>query len=671
MFENPRGTPPNLNSSPNPTSYLNWEPLLTPQDIFADIIGLNNVFYIDQNLFWHESRPQEQGRVVLIKRNEDGTTQDLTPKEMYIRTRVHEYGGGAYTHNNFNYYFVNFTDQRIYEQNLADSSKIRPLTPKINVDGSLGKYAALELSPDGKFLFFVYEKEYQDQENKNFLAYIALNLPEIQDPKILHKGNDFYGTPTISLDGDRIAWLSWDHPNMPWDYTTLWLAEFRKGKLENPRKIVDSPSINVGTPCFSSEGILYFTQDQANISDLQTEPEKDYRNWWNIYYYDPKSNTGIPLTKECVEFNRPLWGFGKPMFLILNKDTILAVYRSKGRQHLCRIDRDTGTLTKINLDITEFASIEIISEEFICLTGSSPRTPWGIFTLDLNSRMLRLIKASTQLRIPLESITIPKWIKFPTPQNSFAFGHIYLPRNEKYTPPNPETEKPPLIMKVHGGPTANISSNFSFTYHFWTTQGFAVMDIDFHGSTGYGRAFRDSLWGRWGDIDNEDIRACVEYLTAEGYIDPTKCAIEGGSGGGYSVQRALTSFPTLFQVGASYYGIGNLVTLVKLIHKFESHYIDTLLGATLDKDPHNVFFERSPINFLERIQASMIIFQGTEDKIVAPENSREIAEILTKKGISNQYIEYPGESHGFRKKETLVDSLTKYAAFYHNIFRGQ
>jgi dipeptidyl aminopeptidase/acylaminoacyl peptidase len=667
MVENP----PDKESNPEPTPYLNWDPLLTPQDIFEDIIGLNHVFCIDTNLFWQESRPQEQGRVVLVKREEDGTIQDITPKEMYIRTRVHEYGGGAATHNTSHYYFVNFTDQRIYEQNLADPSQIRPLTPKINDDGSLGKYAALELSQDGKYLLFVYEKEYKDQENQNYLAFITLHAPEIREPTILHEGYDFYGTPTICPSCDRIAWLSWNHPNMPWEYTTLWLAEFRGGKLENPRKIVDSPTINVGTPCFCPEGGLFFTQDQAKIPDLETTPENDYRNWWNIWYWDPISNDTIPLTKECVEINKPMWGFGNKMFYFLNQDTILAIYRSKGRQYLCRIDRATGKLQKINVDITEFTSIGIKSDSFICLTGASPRTPSGLFTLDLNSRMLRLIKTCTELRVPFGSITIPQWFTFPTPNNSTAYGHLYLPLNEKFTPPDPDAEKPPLIMTVHGGPTGNAMSNFSFTTHFWTTQGFAVVDIDFHGSTGYGRAFRDSLYGQWGEIDNDDVQACVEYLTTEGYIDPTKCAIQGGSGGGYSVLRALTMFPTLFTAGACYFGVGNLVTLAKLTHKFESHYLDTLLGVTLKKDPDQIYYKRSPINFLGQIKAPMIIFQGADDKIVTPENSREITESLTKKGITNQYIEYPGEGHGFRNKKTLIDALTKHAAFFRKIFHGQ
>ncbi|MFX0202610.1 MAG: prolyl oligopeptidase family serine peptidase, partial [Candidatus Hodarchaeota archaeon] len=591
--------------------YSQWKPTITPEDVFSDIITPEEIKNVGRTIYWLEQRPAEQGRVALVKCDESGQISDVTPKEYWIRTRVHEYGGGAYTLNDQYVYFVNFKDQRIYRQSLTEKQLPQPLTPKKNLDGSLGKYGALELSSNGTQLVFVYEKEYADKENENFIAVLDLTSEELREPAILACGNDFYADPKISPDGKRIVWLTWNHPKMPWDYTELIVAKFDEMYLVtgSEQKIAGGLNVSVCLPKFDQHGNLYYVMDEAG------QGEKSIKNWWNLYCY--KNGKTELITKELAEFGMPLWVLGQSGYSFLSSGNLICRTIAQGKANLVVVDPKKKECSLLDLPFTEYDSLQIDGNDDLVFVGASPLTPPAIIKLNLELMKITILKPSTTLKISEEDLSIPKFISYPTSDGKMAYGYLYMPKNSKYKAP--EDEKPPLIVIVHGGPTGRTSSALYLRkgIQFWTSQGYAVLDVEYRGSTGYGRNYRDALLGECGVIDALDIKDGVNFLLKEGLVSK-KIVIRGGSAGGYAVQRALTLFPELFSAGASYYGIGNLLTLVEGIHKFESHYLDSLLGASL-AEGLAIYQERSPINHLDKLRAPMILFQGLEDKIVTPE----------------------------------------------------
>lgn len=640
--------------------YLEWTPIVEPEAVYADLLGLGEVSASRGLVYWLEGRPAEGGRVVLKRLEADGSEMEITPPSYYIRTRVHEYGGRAYALGEKYVYFVNFADQRIYEQDLLHLDRIRPITPEAVERDELRKYAALSLSPDAKLLLLVGETEHADSENENWLGLINLGTEEPVEPIVLERKHDFYGEPCFSEDGRKIAWLAWDHPNMPWDLTELYTADLRGGKLFHVERVPSLPGGSICQPRFGPKGELYFVQDAP---DKEVD---DPENWWNLYRYDGRQ--ARPVTRELFELGVPMWTLGSRRSVLLGDGAkMVAAYEHQGATHLGEINLNKGAVSRYDLPFSSFGSIAKLDESRIAFTASGPTVPTAVFTYDTDSAELVRIKTCKEMSLDEKSISVPRRISFDTSDGECAFGQLYLPQNELYKPP--AGDKPPLIVMVHGGPTAATSTAFSLGKQFWASSGYAILDVDYRGSTGSGRAYRDALKGKWGVADAEDIRHGVEFLIREGLVAPGQCAITGGSAGGYAVQRVLTLFADLFQAGASYYGIGNLVTLAELTHKFESRYLGTLLGASLE-DGRSIYEERSPIHHLAALRAPMVIFQGAEDKIVPPEVSREMARVLDAAGIRNEYVEYPGEAHGFRKKENLIDALSREAAFYRSVFFG-
>ncbi len=635
--------------------FVDWEPAITPEEVFSDIIGLNEIHVLGKRTYWLEMRPVERGRCVVVQRDEYGLVSDITPQGFNVRTRVHEYGGGAYTVDKDAIYFVNFDDQRIYYQS-KDNAEAVPLTPITNEDGSLGKYAALTVSPEGTKLLFVYEKEYGDKENANLLAVLDLDLAAkgISEPQIIAKGCDFYADPIFSPTGKEVAWLQWDHPHMPWDSTELMMGSFEDNALHNVKKVADGGSICF--PRFDSEGRLYY------IMDKQVDSELDSANWWNLYCYPDAVEQ---ITAEQAEFGEPHWVFGQSNYDFLPDNRIIAKMVKDGADYLVVIDPEKKSLSVVETGLSCYSNIRTDERGRVFFIGASAKTSYAIFCLDLESKTDEILKTSSSIAMSSSDISLPTIISYPTKDGEHAHGYLYMPRNSRYTAP--EDDKPPLLVMAHGGPTSSARGVFAATIQFWTSAGFAVIDVDYRGSTGYGRRYRDELLSRWGVIDAEDVADAVRYLIKDGKVDGAKVAVRGGSAGGYMVQRVMTQYPDLFTAGASYYGIGNLITLVEETHKFESRYIDNLVGAKLPAGEKK-YRERSPINHLDRLKAPMIIFQGTADKIVTPECSRELARNLEEGGIMYEYVEYEGESHGFRIKKNNVDSLSREFAFYRVVF---
>lgn len=642
--------------------YIQWRPAITPEQVFADFIYLGQVFAAGDMLYWLEGRPAENGRVVLVQRDEQGTMHDITTRDYYIRSRVHEYGGGAIAICDDTVVFVNFTDQRLYKQIIGQEPIA--LTPASGEDEYFHKYGGLEISPDKRYVVFVWEKEHQDPSRTvNVIGKLDLNAAGETWPAELLAGADFYSPLRFAPGGDRVAWASWDFPYMPWDSTELYIADFGNGNIveSSITKITGGHPIAVLDYRFAANGDLLFVMDQADCA------ETDPRNWPNIYRYRDGGTEAV--TSMQAEFGFPQWQLGISYFEPGPSGSIAASCFKDGKNKLLLIEPDRKAIQEFNsTGLDAFGSLSFIDNHKLALIGSNTRTVSAIGTLDLNSGDYREIIRSSNIEMHPDDISAGQHISFPTADGATSYGYLYKPKNRNYLAP--DDDRPPLIVMAHGGPTARTSAaSLSLTKQFWTTQGYAILDVDYRGSNGYGRAYRDLLLGQWGIADAEDIANGVRFLIKAGIVDPSRVTITGGSAGGYAVQRALTMYPELFHAGASYFGIGNLETLAKLTHKFESRYLDLIIGRPYTEgDP--VYRDRSPINHLDKLQAPMILFQGADDKIVPPETSREMKRILDEKGLRCEYVEYEGEGHGFRAKANNIDALNREAAFYREVFSG-
>ncbi len=645
------------------TPFIEWEPAISPEEVFSDVVGLAEIHVEGKNVYWLEMRPSEKGRCVIARRDEKDKIKDVTPPGFNVRTKVHEYGGGAYTVFRDSVYFVNFDDQRIYHQP-GDSYEARPLTPLKNGDGSLGKYASLTVSPDGKKLLFVYEKEYdKNKENGNYLAVLDLNSERISEPEIMVEGCDFYADPVFSPTGDKVAWLQWNHPDMPWDSTELMIGTFAENAIYDVKKVDGGAGKSICFPLFDQEGRLYY------VVDIMVDDASSPENWWNLYCYTCTGEIE-QVTAEQAEFGEPHWVFGQSNYDFLPGNRMVAKMVRDGTACLVVIDTGKKSLYVVENDLSCYSSIRTDDAGRVFFIGANSKKTAAVCFIDIGSgsgsKKAGVLKKSSRIEMLDKDISIPVAITYPTEdgkQQAHAF--LYMPKNGRFRAP--ANENPPLLVMAHGGPTSRTDDSFSFIVQFWTSAGFALIDVNYRGSTGYGRKYRDALLSRWGIIDIGDVADAVRYLIKEKKVEPSRVAVRGGSAGGYVVQRVMTQHPDLFSVGASYYGIGDLTTLVEQTHKFESRYIDNLVGTKLPEGERE-YRARSPINHLDKLKAPMIIFQGSDDRIVSPDCSREVARILRKRGIRHEYIEYEGEAHGFRAKKSNVDSLNREFTFYREIF---
>jgi len=643
-------------------SYADWKPVVTPEEVFTDRLKFYDIRVTPEAIFWLEERASEGGRRVIVQSDAQGKVKDITPKGFSAWNEVHGYGGASFAVQGSRVYFVNQEDQRIYCQDTSLDNPPVPLTRAPKGD-SKDKYASLEVTPDGTALVFVYERK-NGKEPENFVAALDLrrSLEDLVEPTILAKGNDFYGTIQLSPDGRQIAFATWNHPHMPWNGNALVLADLVRKEgainLENERVVAGSleGTDAICQPKFDTNDWLYFVMDSAE------QPEDSPKNWWNIYRY--KDGVTEAVTQELTEFGEPDWRFGLSKYTVLPDGRLVACFVKDGKERLAQIDPETKTLSVLETELDIFEYVESDTHGRVIFAGSSPTRLPSIVRLDPHSGESKVLRTNTSAEIPEEALSTPHLIKYPTSDGGFAYGHLYLPKNPNYEVPT--VERPALIVMAHGGPISKAKLYLELSKQFWTSQGFAILDIDYRGSVRYGRQYRDALLRNWGVADADDIRNGVEYLIREGIVDPEKVAITGGSAGGYAVQRALTLFPDLFKVGASYYGIGDIMILAKETHKFESRSLDGLI-APPTPEGQAIYRERSPINHIDRLSSPMIFFQGLKDKIVPPGTSESMVAALRSKGISCEYVTYPEEEHGFKAKENLVDALEKEASFFRRV----
>lgn len=612
-------------------------------------------------LYWVEARAAEGGRSVLVARAPDGAERCLTPPEFNLRSRVNEYGGRCHAFGGDQVYFTNFADQRIYRQPLDGGAPV-PLTPARNADGSLGMYADLQVTPDGRWLLAVCEREYEDRENVHSIAALRLDLGDLAaEPLHLVTGCDFYAAPAVSPDGRRLAWVQWNHPHMPWDASELACcddlpAALAAGRVADPRVVAGGPGCSVGGPVYGADGTLYFYMDR------EAGPEDPAADFWNLHCL--RGGRVARLTDDRAEYGLPQWVLGEDRYCLPDSRRLVAVRSLPEGDELVEIEPRSGRRRVLPSGFTQFAQPAPGPGGGILCTVRSATVPPALVLLSPDGDYRPLREAEPLL--PAAAVSVAEHLSFPTRDGGMAHGYFYPPRHPEYAAP--PRDRPPCLVMVHGGPTSRAEPGLAYFKQYWTTQGYAVFDVNHRGSTGYGRAYRQALLGRWGELDADDVIDGVDHLVRTGRVDPGKVFIRGGSAGGYTVLRLLTRYPERFAGGACYYGIGNLVTLARSTHKFEARYLDGLLGEAFDAGragrPDSVYARRSPIHALDRLRCPMIVFQGLEDKVVPPELSRELVARLADRGIPHEYVEYEGEGHGFRRAETRIDALRRESRFY-------
>lgn len=620
--------------APIPRPCGNWPSPVSTDLITGDAVRLSSPGADRGQLYWIEGRPSEAGRSVLVRRAADGSVTDLTPQPYSVRSKVHEYGGAAYLAAAGRCWFVNARDQGIYET--------APGEPRLLTSEAGCRYADLELDPLRERLLAICEHHGDGKEAANFLVDVDLATGE---RRTLVRGADFYSNPRLSPDGRQLAWLCWHHPQMPWDGTELWLADLDEtGLPHNPRRVAGSDTESVFQPLWSPDGQLYYVSDADN--------------WWNLYCWDGSDCRQV--TREQAEMGLPQWVFGMSTWGLLDEHTAIASLRSPGAQRVVRVNLADGVCQVI---AQPFTGIEHLAVQDRCLLalGGSPGQPMALAAAPAGEPTLQLIRHSVSSPLAPDWISQPRYLEFPSAGGSKARGFYYPPTNPGCRPM--PGESPPLIIIAHGGPTGATSTIMDLRIQFWTSRGFAVFDVDYRGSTGYGRHYRRSLYGHWGVADVEDCVHGARHLCQQGLADPDRLIIRGSSAGGYLVLCAA-AFHDQFRAGASYYGIGELQSLFEHTHKFESRYDRSLLG---EGELSELFASRSPARHAEKINTPLIFFQGLDDKVVPPDQSENMYRILRDHGLPVAYLPFDGEGHGFRAAETIAVSLMSELAFYARI----
>ncbi len=622
--------------------YGSWKSPITSERIVSESIKLGQITLDGDDVYWIESRPTEGGRSAIVRLHDNGTREILTPMPLNARTRVHEYGGAPYLVGNGALYFSNFADQRLYRQTPLQPPE--PVTPSSSYCYADGVY-------DRKFNRLIYIREdHIDTSCEPINTIVGIPLDHASEPHpgtILVSGNDFYASPRLSPPGNQLAWLTWNHPNMPWDGTELWIADIQQdGSLAHSRCIAGGRNESIFQPQWSPAGILHFVSDRTG--------------WWNLYrWQDERVHALCPME---AEFGLPQWVFGQRLYDFESSSSIVCAYTRKGLWYLGRLDTTHGRLDTFDLPYTDFGNILVQGTRVLC-TASSPSRPHSIVQIDLHTHEVNTLRQAVDFTIDERYVSIPTAIEFPAQDGHSAHAFYYAPHNADSHAP--EGERPPLIVKSHGGPTGASTTSFNLMIQYWTSRGFAVLDVNYGGSTGYGRAYRQRLDGQWGIVDVDDCVSGVQYVIEQGLADASRVTITGGSAGGYTTLCALT-FRDCFTAGSSYYGVSDLEALVRDTHKFESRYLERLVGPYPERK--DLYRERSPIYFTDRLSCPLILFQGLEDKVVPPNQAEKMFEAVKAKGLPVAYVAFEGEQHGFRQPKNIKRVLDNELYFYSKVF---
>ncbi|MGZ4302791.1 MAG: S9 family peptidase [Gaiellaceae bacterium] len=619
-----------------------------PSPITTDLVaseGGVSFGYLDideHGVYWTESRPQESGRSALVFRPHGGEPVDVVPPDFNVRTRVHEYGGGAWFRHGSVVFCSSFDDSRLYRIE-APGSDPQPITPE-PPDPHAFRYADGRVFADGRLIVCVRET-HGEGEPQNEL--VVLPTDGSAEPQVIASGRDFYAAPRPSPDETALAWLAWDHPHMPFEGTDLCVGALADdGAMSNGRRVAGSEQESIFQPEWGPDGLLYFVSDRTGWSNLYVERDGEVH----------------ALTSEQAELGYPQWVFDLSRYAFLGDDRIACIFTRSAVDGLEILDLESGKLTSLDLPFTSYSSPALRSHGTrVVFPAASPTQPSAVIELDTESGERQVLRQSTEMELDERYITVAQAVEFPGTGGQSSHGFYYAPTNPDYE--GPKGELPPLVVLVHGGPTAHVTTALDLEIQLFTSRGIAVIDLNYGGSTGYGREYRDRLRGTWGVVDVEDSAAAVRYLAERGDVDPARVQITGGSAGGYTTLMAL-AVRDEFASGASYFGVADLVTFHEETHKFESHYDDYLVGPW--PDAMELYRERSPVVHADSISDPLLLLQGLDDKVVPPSQSEIIVEALKRRGIPYAYIAFEGEGHGFRKAENI-----KRAADAHLSFLGQ
>ena len=619
-----------------PLPYGSWPSPIAAASVVEGSRGLSSLSFDNGYLYWVESRPQEGGRNTIMRWAAGGEPEEILPALWYARTRVQEYGGRSVLVADGTIWFSNFKDQRLYR--MVPGNEPEAVTPELDL-----RYAGCILDRARSRLICVREDHRDPGEALTTL--VALPLDEVSEGEVLFADSDFVSAPSLSADGSRIAFTSWRHPNMPWDDTALWSAGFdANGRLAGLTLHNDDSHESVINPQFSEDNQLYAISDRDN--------------WWKIYRVEGDQFAAIGSGIEQAEIGGPDWVIGQNFYHLLADGRILARVMTGGVEHAAIIDPVTSTAEPLGLASAAIIDILPVEDRLFVINAAVDCSP-VLLESDLNAVIKSIIRTSNDFSLSPKWVPQYRLVSFPTGEGATAHG-IYLP------PTNPEVSAPsdtapPLIVSIHGGPTSISTPEFRLKQLYWTSRGFAVLDLNYRGSTGFGRDYRRALYGQWGIVDVEDAVAGASWLADQGLADPDRLIIRGGSAGGYTTLAAL-AFHDVFAAGASYYGVSDLEALAKDTHKFESRYLDQCIGPYPERV--DLYRERSPIHHLAGFSAPLLLLQGLDDPVVPPNQSQMIFEALKSRGIPTAYLAFEGESHGFRQAKNQIRSLEAELYFY-------
>ncbi|MPY76098.1 MAG: prolyl oligopeptidase family serine peptidase [Alphaproteobacteria bacterium] len=622
---------------PQTAPYGTWRSPVTADLIAAGSVGLGQIALDGGDVYWSVLRPSEGGRTAIERCDASGAVADILPAEYSARTRVHEYGGGAFAVHAGTVWFCNDADQRIYRQDAGEA-------PVAVTPAGSRRFADLIVDAGRRRLIAVLEDHGAGgKEPANSLVAVAAG----GTIETLAAGADFYAAPRLSPDGRQLAWLSWTHPNMPWDGCTLSVAPVADGGAVGKTETVAGGAAEaLFQPEWSPGGELFFVSDRSG--------------WWNLYRW--ADGVVRPVCPLPLELGLPQWLFNMRTYGFLSPARILAVGQVDGIAKLMTLDTAAGTAETMVAPFVEMHGL-VAGPARAAFVGGGLRDTPVIAALDPSAGTVQTLRRSSGARIDPGHVSLPQAVSYESAGGRVAHAFYYAPQNSEFSPPGGEL--PPLIVKSHGGPTGQSGCGFSLKTQFWTSRGFAVLEVNYGGSTGYGRDYRRQLAGQWGVVDVEDCAAGARWLAAQGLADPKRLAITGGSAGGYTTLCALT-FGDVFAAGASHYGIGDLEALVRDTHKFESRYMDSLVGPW--PEARETYRARSPIHHADRLDCPVIFFQGTEDKVVPPNQAEDMVAALRGKGIPVACLLFEGEGHGFRRAENIKRALEAELGFYGRIF---
>jgi dienelactone hydrolase len=614
-----------------------WPSPIDAEQVARQATAYDAVHTSGEAVYWLETRPSQDGRAVVVRWTDDAGAADAVPARFDVGSRVHEYGGGAYLPTNGMLFACNEGDQRLYR--IDGQRDPVPISPAPPTPGGL-RYADLRLVSSGALLVCVRER-HQGGEVVNEL--VALPVDGSAEPWVVASGHDFYAAPRPSPDGRRLAWLTWDRPCMPWDGADLWVADLGPdGRLGPARHVAGGPQESVVQPEWNAESVLHFVSDRSG--------------WWNLYRErDGQIESLLPM---AAEFADAPWELDYSSYAFVADGHIACRYRQHGRDRLGLLDPGTGRLTDVSIPYTSLKPYLRAVGDRLAFIGASPTASSAVAILQVPTGRLDVL-AEAEVSLNPAWVSVPKPVQFPSRDGQRAHALYFPPTNPEVT--GPADARPLLLVQAHPGPTADAKARLDLRTQFFTSRGFAVVDVNYAGSTGYGRGYRERLTGQWGVLDVADCLDAAHFLVQAGEVDGRRLVISGPSAGGFTALCAL-ALEKFFAAGGSRFGIADLETFRQQAPKFQAHELDRLVGPY--PEALATYRARSPLHAVDRIARPVLLVHGLEDTVVPPSQAQVMAEALERKGVRHLLLAFPSEGHGFRRPESIRRALEAELSFY-------